>query len=185
MKKGWLLLAGLVLIVGVGSYGAGKLLMRENTADRPVDRGFEMLQRYLELTPEQVGEIADIDAEFAQSRAPLREEISAAAEELESVFRKPDSTVGEAVAAAERLGEVHNDMQVNSIRYMYRMREHLTPEQKERMANVMSRGMRDFACGPGGRGPACPDGKPCPGGPGADAGGPKRGPWGGPDRDRF
>ena len=97
--------------------------------------------------------LAGIDTEFAKQRPALRQGLWQARDELLRVLKDPDSTRADAVAAVERFGAAQQALQRNTIEYVFELRRHLAPAQREKMIGVMGQGMCALTCGPGmGRG---------------------------------
>ena len=148
MKKGWLILIAVLLALGAASYAAARLIQGERPARGPAPPGFCMLQNYLELTPDQRKAMAEVDAKYAKTRPELRDKLWEAGDELVTVLHNPDSTLGEAEAAAKNFGAAQGEMQLNTIRYTYELRKHLTSAQREKLISTMGRGMGALAGGP-------------------------------------
>lgn len=175
MKKGWLIIVGLLLLLGIASYATTRVL-RQPTPPCAATGGFPMLHDYLELTPEQREAIAVIDNQNAQTRDLLRSDVWEAREELRKVLQDSGSTSEQAVEAARKLGEAQQRLQVNTIEYTYELRKHLTPEQREKLAATMDRGICSLIAGPGmGKGCGMGKGHLEPRGQGGFCGGPRGG----------
>lgn len=178
MKKGWLIFIGLLILLGIASYATTRAIREPGSPSNNSPQGFTMLQDYLGLTPQQRQKISDTDAEYADTRARLRDDVWQARDELRRILSNPDSTSREAVVAAEKLGEAQQQLQVNTIEYTYELRQHLTPAQREKLVSMMDRGICALAGGPGmGKGCGMGKGECGPGGPMCGPGGPRGGRW--------
>ena len=148
MKRGWLLLIGAFLVLGVASYATARYLSRGPVYPKPCP-GMAMLQDYLELTPAQHEALAGIDTAFGKERPALRQELWQARDELLRVLREPDSTRTNVVAAVKRFSAAQQALQMDTVEYVFELRRHLTPAQREKMIGVMGQGMCALTCGPG------------------------------------
>ena len=148
MKKGLLILIAVLLVLGAASYATVRLIRAERHPRGPVPHGFGMLQSHLELTPDQRKAMAEVDAKYAKTRPALREKLWEAGDDLMAVLHDPDSTLQQAEAAAKTFAAAQQDMQLNTIRYTYELRKHLTPAQREKLISTMGRGMGALAGGP-------------------------------------
>lgn len=176
MKKGWPLLIGLLLLLGIASYATTRVLRQPEPPPATGLDGFVMLQDYLGLSQQQRQAIAAIDAESVQGRDKLRNDVWAARDDLRKILNDPSSTSAQAISAARRLGEAQQRLQVNTIEYTYELRKHLTPGQKEKLAATMDRGMCALMGGPGMRkGCGMGNGNCGMSGPGGRPGGPRCG----------
>ena len=149
MKRRWLVLVAILLAMGAASYAATRLINRPPRVPGAPCPGFAALQDYLDLTLDQRKALAEIDAQYAESRPLLRERFRQARDDLIAVLRDPNSTQGQATAAVKRFGAAQQAMQLNTVSYTFELRKHLTKAQKERMVGLMGRGMCAKSCGPG------------------------------------
>lgn len=151
MRKSWLFLAALFIVLAAVSYATAKLVYAvQNRVDRSAPPGLSVLQDYLQLTDAQRESLAQVDARFASTRPELRANLETARDKLLSVMRDPNSTRDEAVRAAREFGAAQQAMQLNTIEYTYELRKHLTPAQRNKLVATMGRGMCAVTCGPGG-----------------------------------
>jgi len=110
------------------------------------EEGLVLLRSYLELTPAQQREIARIESSYEQQRPKLRQDVWDARDELAAVLRDPEVDESKAIAALRKLSRSREEMAVNTIKYLFEVRDHLTPRQREKLADVADCGM----CGPTG-----------------------------------
>mgnify|MGYP005841566115 CR=1 FL=1 len=172
MKRSWIFLVALFLLMAAASYAAARLISSRHPRAPEAAPGFALLQDYLGVTDEQKRALADIDGKFARQRPELRDRMFEARANLVTVLQNPDSTVDQALRAAREFGEAQQAMQANTILYTYELRKHLTPQQREKMVRTMGRGICAMTGGPGmgrgmggrGKGPCADRGKPLPGG---------------------
>lgn len=166
MKISWILLIVLSLLLAAASYGAARMICGSQCDIESAAPGFALLQDYLEMTPDQRQAISQVDAGIAEERLALREQMLDARDHLVDVINDPESTVDDALSAVHTFGDAQREMQANTVRYTYELRQHLTPPQREKMVRTMGRGVCGMTGGPGrgrgmggrGRGPCSGDG---------------------------
>ncbi len=149
MKKSWIILIALLLILAAASYGAARFLrptLSESPKSEPL---FTMLHDYLGLTPNQRSMISEIDAKHAARRAQIRQQLWDARDHLLNVVRNPTASRAEAIAAIRQFGSARQKMAESTIEYVFDIRKVLTPTQNAKLASAMGRGMCALTGGPG------------------------------------
>jgi Spy/CpxP family protein refolding chaperone len=167
MKHKWIILLFGLLILSIASFAAARLVSGRMVQKSSAPcAGIAMLQDYLELMPDQRLAIADMDAKYRVSRPALRDRIWEARNELLGVLNDPDARKSDVLAAADNFNAAQQALQKNTIEYIFALREHLTPAQKQKLIGLMSRGICPLASQPGmggrrgaGRGAFCGMGK--------------------------
>ncbi len=170
MKKSWIILIALLLVLAGASYGTARLVSRPPAAPAQSEPLMAMLHSYLRLTPDQQREIAQIDARYSAERAELRQKMWEERDRFAAVMRDPNSTKEQALAAMRRFASARTAMGASTLSYVFEIRQLLTPEQRARLTGAVDRGICALAGGPGvggcGRGMGAPGAGMCPSGPG-------------------
>jgi len=146
MKK-LLIGALLVLVLAAASYAATTYIVgrRACTAVAPA---FSLLHDYLGLSDAQRGATSELVHRYSAQRETLRDRMLASRDHLIATLRDPKSTRNDALEAVRDFGEAQRALQVNTVEYTYALRDHLTPAQREKMTNVLDRGICALTCGP-------------------------------------
>lgn len=150
MKKGWIMLAALLVVLSAASFTAARLLSAGSEVSGQPEPLLGVLPDYLDLTPEQRQHLDSVNADYASQRRIIRQRMWDARDRFAAVMRNPDSTREQALAAMERFGAAREDMAANTLEYVFEVRRVLTPEQRSKLAEVMDRGVCALSCGPGG-----------------------------------
>ena len=87
-------------------------------------------QERLNLTQEQATRIEAIESEFATRRRALELEMQAANAELATAIRDEHGYGPRVTAAIERCHHAMGELQAETIRHVFAMREVLTPDQQ-------------------------------------------------------
>ncbi len=149
MTKRWIvLIIGLAVLAGT-SYGASRLLAQGRRCILGGEPVLAMLQAYLGLSPEQRGDIAGVDQRFAEARPLLRQQVWDARDRFVAVIRDSKSNDGEVIAALREFLQAREEMAVSTVSYMLEVRKHLTPAQRDKLTNLVDRGVCRVTMGPG------------------------------------
>jgi Spy/CpxP family protein refolding chaperone len=136
-------IAGILLLTGlVGAAGGWigiEYGLRRATA--PASDFHEVLHNDLGLTPDQERRIADLEAEFAQTRKTLDAEMVAANRELADAILAESTYGDQAKRAIERFHDAMGRLQEETIKHILAMREVLTPEQAEIFDRTVSKAL--------------------------------------------
>jgi len=149
MRKRWIVLISVLAILAGTSYGASRLLSQGRPSVLRCEPGLAMLQTYLSLTPDQRSDIAGVDERFAETRRVLRQQVWDSRDRFLAAIRDPGSGDEEIIAALREFVRAREEMAVNTISYILEVRRHLTPAQKEKVANLVDRGVCGLTMGPG------------------------------------
>lgn len=141
MSRNTLILIGVLIVLGVGSFAATRLTLQSQPAVSEAHVSFQALQDYLEMTPDQRGAMQGIDVQFSQVRPKLATEVLDARDDLLAALQNPDSTPQQALAATKRFCKAQEALQVNTVEYMVALRGHLNADQKDKLAGLVGRGM--------------------------------------------
>ena len=141
MRKRWLAVVGLLILVAAVSYGATRLAVRNARVQPPAPAAFAALQDYLEVTPDQQKQLAGVNEQYGAVRPELRDRVWQTRDELIAVMEDPKSTREQAVEKAKQFCSAQEAMQVNTVEYMIELRQHLTPAQKQKLGGLVGRGM--------------------------------------------
>jgi len=152
MKRSWLVLILVLLLLGAASFTATRLVGQTAAEPPCCEPVITMLHEYLGLTPDQRRRIADIDAAFVARRQGLRQRLWAERDRFLAIVRDSDSGKSEALAAIKRFGAAREAMAASTLEYVYDIRDVLTPAQRTKLTSVIDRGTCGFACGMGLRG---------------------------------
>ncbi|GAB4547103.1 MAG: hypothetical protein Tsb0014_41700 [Pleurocapsa sp.] len=99
-------------------------------------RGIERLLDQLDLTSEQSEEIAAIQEDFRSQNESLYEEMQANRQEMRSLFTN-DASVEQLRQQHQTMQTLHQQLGNNRFETMLQVREILTPEQRDQMAELM------------------------------------------------
>ncbi len=141
MSRNTLILIGVLIVLGVGSFAATRLAIQGPCSLTGTPAAFAALQDYLELTPAQRTAMSAIDAHFAQTRPELKSDVIKARDELLRTIQNTQSTSEQTLEATRRFCRAQEALQVNTVAYMMALRGHLNPAQKEKLGGFLERGM--------------------------------------------
>ena len=119
-----------VLAAAVGAAAAWGAMTVQARQDRPADLHHLVHQR-LDLSPEQDRRLDEIEAAFAERRAPLDAEVRQANAELSAAIAASQGETPEVQAAVDHFPTAMGDLQMATIRHVFEMRAVLTPRQAE------------------------------------------------------
>lgn len=128
MKLSWqgLILTALVAFAaGAGGVWIGMYAFHKGTPGL-----HETLHERLDLTTEQLGRIETIEAEFATRRQALEDEMRAANTDLAAAIRAEHGYGPGVTAAIARFHHAMGELQSETIRHVFAMREVLTADQQ-------------------------------------------------------
>lgn len=131
MKLSWRGLAITALVAfaaGVGGVWVGMAGMHAFHHGRPGLH--DVVHERLDLTQEQTTRIEAIEAEFATRRRALEIEMQAANAELAAAIREEHGYGPRVTAAIERFHHAMGELQSETIRHVFAMREVMTPAQQ-------------------------------------------------------
>lgn len=139
MKRLLLMVAIATLLATALSFTAAQLWLKRS---RPAPD----LIHLLDLTPDQVRQLTTADAEYERAVADGCKKHCAARYDLGNELVKPDPR--DAAGCVERMCAAQSEMERSTLAHILRIREFLTPVQRERYVKVL----RDQVCN------ACPMG---------------------------
>ena len=119
-----------VLAAAVGAAAAWGAMTIQARQDRPADL-HHLVHERLDLSPEQDRRLDEIEAAFAERRAPLEAEVRQANAELSAAIAASQSETPEVQAAVDHFHTAMGDLQMATIRHVFEMRAVLTPRQAE------------------------------------------------------
>lgn len=129
-----LLITALVaLAAGFAGVGLGKLAFGPS----PPPTLHDVIHNELDLTPDQLARIEGLETNFRTRRQALEMEMRAANAELASAIREEHGYGPRVTNAVERFHRAMGELQTETIRHVFAMREVLTPEQKEVFDNTV------------------------------------------------
>jgi Spy/CpxP family protein refolding chaperone len=163
---------GLAPLAGLAAYAATVAVRPAPVSPTTVEasRATEMLLDWLQATPAQRAELRRHDPAFADELPRLRAELAARRHSLATVLEDPGTPDEEIMARVEAVLEARNTLERRVARYLLAVREHLTPDQQQRLFSLCAESVRR---GPGWR---WRQDRPETGrGPGAGPGGMRRG----------
>lgn len=132
--RGLLITALVALAAGFAGVGLGKLAF--DRAHRSPSL-HEVIHNELHLTPDQTRRIENLEAAFATRKRALELEMRAANAELASAIREEHGYGARVTGAVERFHHAMGELQTETIRHVFAMREVLTPEQKQVFDNTV------------------------------------------------
>ncbi|HAJ03967.1 MULTISPECIES: Spy/CpxP family protein refolding chaperone [unclassified Brevundimonas] len=119
-----------VLAAAVGAAAAWGAMTIQARQDRPADF-HHLVHERLDLSPEQDRRLDEIEAAFAERRAPLEAEVRQANAELSAAIAASQGETPEVQAAVDHFHTAMGDLQMATIRHVFEMRAVLTPRQAE------------------------------------------------------
>lgn len=119
-----------VLAAAVGAAAAWGAMTIQARQDRPADL-HHLVHERLDLSPEQDRRLDEIEAAFAERRAPLEAEVRQANAELSAAIAASQGETPEVQAAVDHFHTAMGDLQMATIRHVFEMRAVLTPDQAE------------------------------------------------------
>lgn len=119
-----------VLAAAVGAAAAWGAMTLQARQDRPADL-HHLVHERLDLSPEQDRRLDEIEAAFAERRAPLDAEVRQANAELSAAIAASQGETPEVQAAVDHFHTAMGDLQMATIRHVFEMRAVLTPRQAE------------------------------------------------------
>lgn len=119
-----------VLAAAVGAAAAWGAMTIQARQDRPADL-HHLVHERLDLSPEQDRRLDEIEAAFAERRAPLEAEVRQANAELSAAIAASQGEAPEVQAAVDHFHTAMGDLQMATIRHVFEMRAVLTPRQAE------------------------------------------------------
>jgi Spy/CpxP family protein refolding chaperone len=128
VKLSWpgLIVTALVAFAaGLGGVWLGMHAFQRNTPSL-----HDLVHERLDLTAEQARRIEGIEAEFATRRQALELEMRAANADLAEAIRTEHGYGAGVIAATERFHRAMRELQSETIRHIFSMREVLTPDQQ-------------------------------------------------------
>jgi Spy/CpxP family protein refolding chaperone len=167
MKKisGWLVLgvAAAVGIVGlaVGSAAAqqGGSAAEEDDERRPGRGRLALVRAALDLTDDQVQEAREAFRAFREDTRALRQQVRDEARRIPDLVRGGELSEADLMAVHEKVHDVAGQIGEKRVAMLYKMWQRLTPEQREKLADLIAEhadgaGFGFLGGGPGRRGPA-------------------------------
>ncbi|HRE44543.1 MAG TPA: periplasmic heavy metal sensor [Terricaulis sp.] len=118
----------MAFVAGVGGVWVGMAGMHAFHHGRPGLH--DVVHQRLDLTEDQTTRIEAIEGEFATRRRALEIEMQAANIELAAAIREEHGYGPRVTAAIERFHHAMGELQSETIRHVFAMREVLTPEQQ-------------------------------------------------------
>jgi len=119
-----------VLAAAEGAAAAWGAMTIQARQDRPADL-HHLVHERLDVSPEQDRRLDEIEAAFAERRAPLEAEVRQANAELSAAIAASQGETPEVQAAVDHFHTAMGDLQMATIRHVFEMRAVLTPEQAE------------------------------------------------------
>lgn len=126
--KGLVLTAAVAFVAGLAGVWLGMAGM--HALHRGGPRLHDVVHERLDLTREQTARIEVIESEFATRRRALELEMQTANAELAAAIREEHGYGPRVTAAVERFHHAMGELQSQTIRHVFTMREVLTPEQQ-------------------------------------------------------
>ena len=130
-----------VLAAAVGAAAAWGAMTIQARQDRPADL-HHLVHERLDLSPEQDRRLDEIEAAFAERRAPLEAEVRQANAELSAAIAASQGETPEVQAAVDHFHTAMGDLQMATIRHVFEMRAVLTPRQAEEFARAVVEPLR-------------------------------------------
>jgi Spy/CpxP family protein refolding chaperone len=123
---------------GMNSESAWQIAQNNFTGEKRMGkgRGIERLLDQLDLTSEQSEKIAAIQEDFRSQNESLHEEMQANRQEMRSLFSN-DASAEELRQQHQEMQSLHEQLGNNRFETMLQIREILTPEQRDQMAELM------------------------------------------------
>ena len=128
MKLSWqglIVTALIAFAAGLGGVWVGMHVFHQSTPGL-----HDIVHERLDLTAEQLGRIETIEADFATRRQALELEMRAANADLAAAIRAEHGYGPGVTAAIERFHHAMGELQSETIRHVFAMREVLTQDQQ-------------------------------------------------------
>lgn len=132
--RGLLITAVVALAAGFTGVGIGKLAF--DRAHRQPSL-HEVIHNELQLTTDQTRRIESLEADFAVRKRALELEMRAANAALASAIREEHGYGPRVTDAVERFHHAMGQLQTETIRHVFAMREVLTPDQMQVFDNTV------------------------------------------------
>lgn len=126
--RGLAITAVVAFLAGVGGVWVGMTGMHTLHQGRPGLH--EVVHERLNLTTDQTARVEIIESEFATRRRALETEMQAANAQLAAAIREEHGYGPRVTAAVERFHHAMGELQSETIKHVFAMREVLTPEQQ-------------------------------------------------------
>ncbi len=130
-----------VLAAAVGAAAAWSAMTIQARQDSPADL-HQIVHDRLDLSPEQDRRLDEIEAAFAERRAPLEAEVREANAELSAAIAASRGDTPQVQAAVDHFHVAMGDLQMATIRHVFEMRAVLTPEQAEMFDRAVAETLR-------------------------------------------
>jgi len=123
--RGLIVTALVAFAAGLGGVWLGMNVFQRNTPSL-----HDIVHERLDLTSDQIGRIETIEAQFATRRRALELEMRAANGDLAAAIREEHGYGPGVTAAIERFHRPMGELQSETIRHVFAMRDVLTPDQQ-------------------------------------------------------
>jgi len=133
--RGILVTVVVAFVAGLGGVWAGEMIFSPATHSPNLH---EAVHHDLNLSPEQRQRIDVLEQEFGGRRQALELEMRAANVELAAAIREEHGYGPRVTAAVERFHHAMGELQSETIRHVFAMREVMTPEQMDRFDNIVA-----------------------------------------------
>ena len=147
IRLGTLLVAGLSLAAGVGSFLATRSLGHDESARR-ADTGpqwNEPLARLLDLSAEQIQSIHEHDPRFREDAETLDAALRKEREQLATLLEEPSTSDEQLLGQVERVIAAHDALERRVARYFVAVRHHLTADQQKQLLGQAASSVREAA----------------------------------------
>ncbi len=149
MKKRYINALSLIIIVLIVAFGA--MYMSQHYMNMPHDfmghsgDTHNYLHSKLGITKEQDIKLQEIEANYQKRKLRLEETIRLANMELADAIKKNPSFSSEVQQAVDKIHQAMGELQKASLEHLFQMQPILSPQQNEKLKNLMTDALYDNA----------------------------------------
>jgi hypothetical protein len=134
--------AAIIVIAGGAALGT-RALIEHREEDHSDDTMHRWLHDKLDLTPEQVRSLEQLEVKFADDEKRLRTKLDEANRALAKAMVEDKAYTPRVTLAVEQVHHWMGELQKLSIAHLFDMRSHLTPEQNEKLLHYAEMALTD------------------------------------------
>jgi hypothetical protein len=120
----------------------GTVIVRTQPAKPPSSHEQSPIARWLRLDEPQARAVNELDPEFPEELAVLRQSLEKGRLELASLFEETSATDDALRRQVEATIEAHNRLERRIAEHLIKVRQHLTPAQQTQLFNLVAEGVR-------------------------------------------
>lgn len=132
-----------VVAAAAVAYAVARIAVREGAEATAPLTLHDWLHENLDITAEQEARLLPMEVEYEERRALLLLQIRDAGDRLAEVIRRVDGDTAEVTAARGELTRLQGDLQQATLDHFFAMKQHLDPEQGEKLVEWTRRSIID------------------------------------------